>query len=72
MLDTTAVEVPVKRAMIAASAQVVPLADAGKFPGTGMARLCGPQDLDIVVTNAGADGRTCTRLLEAGAEVIEV
>ncbi|CAM5247149.1 hypothetical protein SALBM311S_06707 [Streptomyces alboniger] len=44
MLDTTAVEVPVKRAMIAASAQVVLLADAGKFPGTGMARVCGPRN----------------------------
>ena len=35
VMDTTVVEVPVKRAMIAASDQVVLLADAGKFPGTG-------------------------------------
>src|SRR6185312_7264631 len=46
VLDTTAVEVPVKRAMIAASAQVVLVADTGKFPGTGMARVCGPEELD--------------------------
>ncbi|SEP67629.1 transcriptional regulator, DeoR family [Streptomyces sp. yr375] len=72
VLDTTAVEVPVKRAMIAASTQVVLLADAGKFPGTGMARVCGPEELDIVVTNAPAHDRTCGRLREAGVEVVEV
>lgn len=72
VLDTTAVEVPVKRAMIAASDQVVLLADAGKFPGSGMARVCGPDDLDVVVTNAPADERTRTSLSEAGVEVVEV
>jgi DeoR/GlpR family transcriptional regulator of sugar metabolism len=72
VLDTTAVEVPVKRAMIAASAQVVLVADAGKFPGTGMARVCGPEDLDVVVTNAPGDEKTCSRLREAGVEVVEV
>ena len=72
VLDTTAVEVPVKRAMIAASAQVVLVADAGKFPGTGMARVCGPEELDVVVTNAPGDEKTCSRLREAGVEVVEV
>jgi DeoR/GlpR family transcriptional regulator of sugar metabolism len=72
VLDTTAVEVPVKRAMIAASAQVVLLADAGKFPGTGMARVCGPEELDVVVTNAPVDEKTGSRLREAGVEVVEV
>lgn len=72
VLDTTAVEVPVKRAMIAASDQVVLLADTSKFPGTGMARVCGPEDLDVVVTNAPAHGATLTSLREAGVEVVEV
>lgn len=72
VLDTTAIETTVKRAMIAASDQVVLLADAGKFPGTGMARVCGPEDLDVLVTNAPADIRTAASLREAGVEVIEV
>lgn len=71
VLDTTAVEVPVKRAMIAAAEKVVLAADAGKFPGTGMARVCGPEDLDVVVTNAPADAATCGALREAGVEVVE-
>src|SRR6266496_2361018 len=48
VMDTTAIQVPVKRAMIAASREVVLIADTGKFPGTGMARVCGAEDLDTV------------------------
>jgi DeoR/GlpR family transcriptional regulator of sugar metabolism len=72
VMDTTVVEVPVKRAMIAASDHVVLVADVGKFPGTGMSRVCGPQELDTVVTNAPADGQTKAALREAGVDVIEV
>jgi len=70
--DTTVVEVPVKRAMIAASDQVVLVADAAKFPGSGMARVCGPDALDVVVTNAPVDPPSAAALREAGVEVIEV
>ena len=38
VLDTTTVEVPVKRAMLEAAERTVLLADASKFPGTGLAR----------------------------------
>jgi len=62
VMDTTVVEVPVKRAMIAASDHVVLVADIGKFPGTGMARVCGPQELNTVVTNAPADEKTAAAL----------
>ncbi|MGP3948433.1 DeoR/GlpR family DNA-binding transcription regulator [Streptomyces sp. 7N604] len=72
IMDTAVVEVPVKRAMIAASDKVVLLADAGKFPGTGMARVCGPEELDVVVTNAPSDPATCAALEEAGVEVVQV
>ena len=71
VMDTTVVEVPVKRAMIAASDQVVLVADADKFPGTGMARVCGPEELDVVVTNAGADEATTAAFEEAGVKVIQ-
>jgi DeoR/GlpR family transcriptional regulator of sugar metabolism len=71
VMDTTVVEVPVKRAMIAASDHVVLVADVGKFPGTGMSRVCVPQELDTVVTNAAADEKTKAALREAGVTVIE-
>ena len=71
VMDTTVVEVPVKRAMIAASDHVVLVADGGKFPGSGMSRVCGAEDLDVVITNAGADPATITAFGDAGVEVIE-
>lgn len=69
VLDTTAVEVPAKRAMIAASGRVVLLADASKFPGRGMARVCGPQELDVVVTDAPEDTPALSVLRDAGVEI---
>ncbi|WP_181804084.1 DeoR/GlpR family DNA-binding transcription regulator [Streptomyces shenzhenensis] len=70
VMDTTVVEVPVKRAMIGASDKVVLLADAAKFPGTGMAKVCGPGDLDMVVTDAPVDAATRAALEEARVEVV--
>lgn len=68
--DTTGMEVPVKRAMIASSQRVVVLADRAKFPGTGLLGVCGPEDLSTVVTNSGADRATCDRLQQADVEVL--
>ncbi|MFD1938168.1 MULTISPECIES: DeoR/GlpR family DNA-binding transcription regulator [Nonomuraea] len=70
LVDTTLAEVPVKRAMIAAAGQVVLLVDRHKFPGTGALRVCGPDDIDVIVTNEGADERTLRNCAAAGAEVL--
>ncbi|MFE2312131.1 DeoR/GlpR family DNA-binding transcription regulator [Streptomyces sp. NPDC059441] len=72
VMDTTVAEVPARRAMIAAGDKVVLLADESKFPGTGMVKICGPEDLDMVVTNTSADHATCTALEEAGVRVARV
>ena len=70
VMDTTVAEVPARRAMIAASDKVTLLADHTKFPGTGMVKICGPEDLDAVVTDTSSDAATCTALEEAGVRVI--
>ncbi|MEU8356838.1 DeoR/GlpR family DNA-binding transcription regulator [Nonomuraea sp. NPDC048882] len=70
LVDTTLAEVPLKRAMIAAAGQVVLLVDRHKFPGTGALRVCGPEDVDMIVTNAGADESTLRACAAAGAEVL--
>ena len=49
--DTTMVEVPIKRLMIANSESVVLLADAEKFSRSGVVRICGPESLDHIVTD---------------------
>lgn len=70
LVDTTLAEVPLKRAMIAAAGQVVLLVDRHKFPGTGALRVCGPEDIDVVVTNTGADDATLRACAAAGAEIL--
>ena len=70
VLDTTAVEVPVKRAMLEAAERAVLVADASKFPGRGIARVCGPTDLAAVVTEPGSDPETLAGLAESGVEII--
>jgi DeoR/GlpR family transcriptional regulator of sugar metabolism len=70
VLDTTAVEVPVKRAMLAAAERTVLVADAGKFPGRGIARVCGADALAAVVTDESADPETLARLSACGVEVV--
>jgi DeoR family fructose operon transcriptional repressor len=69
VLETTDVEVPVKQAMLAAARHVVLLATARKFPGTGTARICGPQDIDALITNQASDPGTLALFREAGVEV---
>ncbi|MFC4120859.1 DeoR/GlpR family DNA-binding transcription regulator [Nonomuraea zeae] len=70
LVDTTLAEVPLKRAMIAAAGQVVLVVDRHKFPGTGALRVCGPEDIDVIVTNEGADEPTLRACAAAGAEVL--
>ncbi|MGW4911569.1 DeoR/GlpR family DNA-binding transcription regulator [Streptomyces sp. NPDC004270] len=72
VMDTMVAEVPARRAMIAASDKVVLLVDDTKFPGTGMVKICGPEDLDVVVTNAAFGAAAWTALEEAGVAVVQV
>lgn len=69
VLDTTAVEVPVKRSLLRSADRAVLLADRHKFPGAGVLRVCGIGDLGGVVTNAGADRATLDTARDAGVEV---
>ncbi|MEU5612126.1 DeoR/GlpR family DNA-binding transcription regulator [Streptomyces sparsogenes] len=73
VLDSTHVEVPVKRAMLASTREVVLLVTARKFPGdTGLARICGPQQIDTLITNKTSDPATLEVFREAGVEVVTV
>jgi DeoR/GlpR family transcriptional regulator of sugar metabolism len=71
VLDTTEVEVPVKRAMLRASRQCVLLATARKFPGTGNARVCQAGDIDVLITNRTSDPATLATFREADVEVVQ-
>jgi DeoR/GlpR family transcriptional regulator of sugar metabolism len=70
VMDTTVVEVPVKRAMIEAASEVVVLADATKFPGTGVQQVCGPERVHRLITTRGAPTATLAACTAAGIEVV--
>lgn len=71
VMDTTTVEIPVKRGMLAAARQSMLLVDATKFPGGGLGRICNAAELDGVLTNRGANPETLNRLRKSGVEVLE-
>lgn len=50
--DSTLVEVPIKRAMIAASQRIMLLADRQKFANPGHIRVCDARLLDEIITDA--------------------
>jgi DeoR/GlpR family transcriptional regulator of sugar metabolism len=68
--DTTMVEVPIKRAMIAASQRTVLLADAAKFDMNAMVRVCEASELDAIVTDERLPAKRRKALERAGVEVI--
>ena len=67
--DSTMVEVPIKRAMIAAADRVVLLADARKFSMSGIVRVCEAGAIDQIVTDAGLAPAARAAIDEAGIEV---
>ncbi|QEC50431.1 DeoR/GlpR transcriptional regulator [Baekduia soli] len=68
--DSTIVEVPIKRAMLAAAHRTVLLADAAKFTTSGFVSICEARDLDTVVTDTGVPDASRRALEAAGVEVI--
>jgi DeoR/GlpR family transcriptional regulator of sugar metabolism len=68
--DTTMVEVPIKRAMLAAGQRTVLLADAAKFAMDGMVRVCAAGELDTVVTDERIPAQRSAALEQIGVEVI--
>lgn len=70
VLDTTSIEVPVKRAMISAAERAVLILDRHKFPGSGALKVCDVASFTSVVTNDGADPATLARCAALGVEVV--
>jgi len=70
VMDSTGIEVPVKRAMIDASERTVVLADRSKYPGGGLLSVCSADAIATLITNDDADPRTLDVFRTAGVEVI--
>jgi DeoR/GlpR family transcriptional regulator of sugar metabolism len=67
--DSTMVEVPIKRAMIEAADGVALLADAEKFAGAGIVRVCDAASIDRIITDAPLPAPCLPAVEDTGIEV---
>ena len=65
-------EAGVDAAMVARARQVVVVAASAKLGARSFARICGPDEVNVVVTDAGADRAVVADLRSAGIEVVQV
>ncbi len=70
VMDSTGIEVPVKRAILASSTHVVLVADETKFPGTGILPVCPATEINTLVTSTRADSATLEVFRQSGSDVI--
>jgi DeoR family fructose operon transcriptional repressor len=63
-------EASVKRAMVRAGQRVIVLADSSKLNRETLVRFAALEDVDVVITDAGADHETLAALDHAGIEVV--
>ena len=70
IVDDAMGEMPIKRAMIAASGAVTLLVDSSKFGVAGGARICAPEQIDVIVTDTGAPRSMVQELEARGVRVI--
>ena len=71
VMDSTGIEVPVKRAILASSPAAVLVADETKFPGTGILAVCPPSDISTLITSSEAPPATLQVFRQAGSEVLQ-
>lgn len=70
-LSETSIEVAaMKRRMIESAARVIVLADSSKFAHPAFCDVCGFDQIDVVITDAGVEPAAQAALREAGVEVI--
>ncbi|MDW3215230.1 MAG: DeoR/GlpR family DNA-binding transcription regulator [Ilumatobacteraceae bacterium] len=63
-------EAAVKRSMIGAAARCVVVADSNKLGSRALASVCAIDDVDVVITDRGADADTVDAIRSKGVDVI--
>ena len=64
-------EAGVDAAMVARARRVVVVAGADKLGARSFARICGAEEIDVLVTDSGADRSVVADLRSAGVEVVQ-
>lgn len=69
LTTTNSMEASLNKEMIKAAQKIIVLADSSKFGKKGFGRICGLDEVDQIITDAGIDEKTKTRLFELGIDV---
>jgi DeoR family transcriptional regulator, aga operon transcriptional repressor len=72
LTTTNALEASLNQAMIKAAQKIIVLADATKFGRRGFGRICGLEDVDMIITDSGAPAHLIAQCTEKGVEVVVV
>lgn len=72
LTTTNALEASLNRQMIASAEKIIVLADSSKFGRRGFSRICELDQVDLIVTDRGANEVFVKQLEEKGVEVIMV
>jgi DeoR family transcriptional regulator, fructose operon transcriptional repressor len=60
----------VKRSMVSAGQRVVVLSDSSKLERETLVRFAAPEDVDVLITDDGADPEVLAALEKTGIEVV--
>ena len=69
LTTTNSMEASLNKEMIKAAQKIIVLADSSKFGKKGFGRICGLEEVDQIITDAGIDTLTKNRLHELGIDV---
>lgn len=69
LTTTSSMEASLNKQMIKAAQKIIVLADSSKFNKKGFGRICGIDEVDHIITDAGIDEKTKARLIKLGVEL---
>lgn len=69
LTTTNTMEASLNKIMIQSAEKIIVLVDSSKFEKKGFGRICGIEDIDIVITDNGINKKIKHQLIEHGIEV---
>jgi DeoR family transcriptional regulator, aga operon transcriptional repressor len=72
LTTTHALEASLNQAMIRAAHKVIVLADSTKFGRRGFGRICGLEEIDMIITDTGAPDHLVAQCREKGVDVFMI
>ena len=69
LTTTNSMEASLNQEMIKAAQKIIVLADSSKFGKKGFGRICGLEDVDVIITDKGIDPKYKEKLIDLGVDV---